>query len=96
MDFGSHDTGLDLKAGGVGRCQGVVDRVTHREEPSRGIAVAPLLVGEDRPDRSMGILPAVLAQARRMRTVLSAFDIARPSLSCPPPRRVWASQAAPT
>src|SRR5437667_3202309 len=71
IDVPRDDVGLDLVAEGGGRRTGVIDRVHEGEELGRFVAIT--LCGErnDRPDRRVGVLPAIFPDAGRR-----ALDVA--------------------
>ncbi len=63
VDVGADDVGLDFVAMDLGAVVGVVDRVQHRQQLVRLVAVALHRECQHRPDRAMGVLSAVLADA---------------------------------
>src|SRR5213594_1656701 len=71
IDVPRDDVGLDLVAEDGGRRTGVIDRVHEGEELGRFVAIT--LCGErnDRPDRRVGVLPAIFPDTGRI-----ALDVA--------------------
>ena len=66
IEIGADDIGLDLIAVDGGWAVGMVDRVEHRQQLSRSVAVALHDEGQRGPDRTMGVLSAILPNARRV------------------------------
>src|SRR6185312_13292798 len=71
VHVGAGDVGLNLVACHRVRVVAVADRVEEPEQLARAVAVAQRGPGEDRPDRAVRVLPAVLAHAGRI-----ALDVA--------------------
>ena len=72
IDIGGDDIGLDLVPVNTGAGARVIDRVQEREKFAGLVAIAERGEGEDGPDRRMGVLAAVFADAGRV-----SFDVAR-------------------
>ena len=66
VDVAPRDVRLDLVAVQTRRGSRVVDRVQEREELARAIAVTERRERDDGPDRAVRVLPAVLADSRRV------------------------------
>ena len=64
IDIRGHHVGLDFVALHVGTAAGVIDGVEERHEVRRPIAVSEHGLRDDGPGRGVGILAAVLANAR--------------------------------
>ena len=72
INISGDDVGLDLVAVNAGAGARMIDRVQQREEFAGLISVAERGEGEDGPDRRMGILATVFADAGQV-----SFDVAR-------------------
>ena len=72
INIGGDDIGLDLVPVNASAGTRMIDRVQEREKFAGLIAVAERGEGEDGPDRRMGILAAVFADAGQV-----SFNIAR-------------------
>ena len=75
VDVGGHDIGLHLVALDPGSRAGVVDRVQDREEVARRVAVTQRRERDDRPDGGVGVLAAVLADARQIPLDVARIDL---------------------
>ena len=65
-DVGRHHVGLDLVALGLGARPRVVDGIEHVEELDGFVAASEPGEGHDHPERGVGVLTAVLADAGRV------------------------------
>src|SRR5512134_2104299 len=72
INISGDDIGLDLVAVNAGAAVGMIDRVQERKKFAGLVAVAERGESEDGPDRRVGILAAVFADAGQV-----SFDIAR-------------------
>ena len=71
INIGGDDIGLDLIAVNAGAAVGMIDRVQEREKFAGLIAVTECGESQDAPDRRMGILAAIFANAGQV-----PFDVA--------------------
>ena len=72
VDIARHHVGLDPVARDVGRVPGVIHRIEHVEHLGRLVAASEPRQRHHDPDGRVRVLPAVLANARRV-----ALDVAR-------------------
>ena len=71
IKIGTHDIRFDLVTVNCRLAVSVMDRVEQRKQFSSSVAIAQHGEGQRRPNSTMRILPAILANARRI-----TFDIA--------------------